>query len=134
MYMLDTNICIHVLKARDERLRRKFKAVGALCISSVTYGELCFGIENGIAEMRRERYRQLALFTRRLHIDSWDEDAALHYGQISATLKRAGHPIGNNDLMIAAHARSLEAILVTHNVREFSRVRDLGLEDWLSEQ
>ena len=133
MYMLDTNICIHVLKVREDKLRRKFQAIADLCISSITYGELCFGIENGVASLRKERYRQLDLFTRKLRVDCWDEDAATHYGQIRATLKREGQIIGNNDLLIAAHARSLRAVLVTNNTREFSRVADLRLEDWLAE-
>ncbi len=130
MYMLDTNTCIHVLKNRDELLRRKFRATPELCISSVTYGELCFGIENGNHAMRSERISQLELFTRRLLIDAWDEVAARHYGMIRAHLKRQGQIIGNNDLLIAAHALSIDAVLVTNNVREFSRVSGLAIEDW----
>ncbi len=131
MYMLDTNICIFVLKHRSEKLRRKFKAIKSLCISSITYGELCFGIENGDPNRRESRYRQLESFTQRLLIDPFDEEAARQYGMIRATLKRDGSIIGNNDLFIAAHARSIEAVLVTNNTKEFSRVLDLTIEDWL---
>ena len=131
MYMLDTNICIFVLKHRSEKLRRKFKAIKSLCISSITYGELCFGIENGDPNRRESRYRQLESFTQRLLIDPFDEEAARQYGMIRATLKRDGSIIGNNDLFIAAHARSIEAVLVTNNTKEFSRVPDLTIEDWL---
>ncbi len=131
MYMLDTNTCIFVLKNRDDRLRRKFKAIKNLRMSSVTYGELCYGIENGVANLRQERFEQLDLFTQRVLIESWDEEAARHYGSIRACLKREGQMIGNNDLLIAAHARSLDAVIVSNNTREFSRVPDLTVEDWL---
>ena len=132
MYMLDTNTCIFVLKNRSNNLRHKFKAIKNLCLSSIVYGELCFGIENGKSSLREERYNQLDLFTQKLLIDSWDEEAARHYGLIRASLKRQGLPIGNNDLLIAAHARSINAVLVTNNIKEFSRVPDLTIEDWVS--
>ena len=130
MYMVDTNICIFALKNRPDKLRRKLKAIRNLCMSSVTYGELCFGIENGLAHLRDDRWRQLAEFTQRILIDPWDHDAARHYGAIRAALQKQGSLIGDHDLLIAAHARSLECVLVTNNEREFSRVTDLTLEDW----
>ena len=133
MYMLDTNICIHVLRRRSDKLRRKFKAIKGLSISSVTYAELCFGIAKGDHALRAERLYQLGLFVSRLQLLTWDRAAAEHYGEIRALLERQGTPIGNNDLLIAAHARSLGAVLVTNNTREFSRVADLTLEDWLAE-
>ena len=131
MYMLDTNTCIFVLKNRTDKLKHKFKAIKSLCISSVTYGELYFGIENGEASLREERFSQLDIFTQRLLIDPWDEEAARHYGFLGALLKREGKPIGNNDLLIGSHARSLNAVLVTNNTKEFSRIPDLTLEDWI---
>ncbi len=130
MYMLDTNTCIYVLKNHSKKLRHKFNAIKNICISSVTFGELCFGIENGESTIRESRWEQLDLFTQRLLIDSWDEDAARHYGFIRAQLKQQGTPIGNNDLLIASHARSMNAVLVTNNVHEFNRVPDLSLENW----
>ncbi len=133
MYMLDTNICIYVLKNHSDELRHKFKAIKNICISSVTYGELCFGIENGDSSMMPTRKKQLDLFTQRLLIDPWDEDAARHYGFIRALLKKQGTLIGNNDLLIASHARSINAVLVTNNVREFNRVPDLSIENWVSD-
>jgi len=132
MYMLDTNICIYVLKNHSDKLRYKFKAIKDICISSVTYGELCFGIENGSNKMKQERWQQLDIFTQRLLIDPWDENAGRHYGSIRAKLKKDGTPIGNNDILIAAHARSIKAVLVTNNVREFNRVPDLVIENWIS--
>jgi len=133
MCMLDTNICIYVLKNHSEKLRHKFKAIKNICISSITYGELCFGIENGSSSMREARWKQLDIFTQRLLIDPWNEDAARHYGSIRAILKKQGTLIGNNDLLISAHALSMNAVLVTNNVREFSRVPDLTIENWVSE-
>ena len=133
MYMLDTNICIYVLKKHSNKLRHKFKAIKDICISSVTYGELCFGIENGNNNLKEERWRQLEIFTQRLLIDPWDENAARHYGSIRAQLKKEGTPIGSNDLLIAPHARSINAVLVTNNVREFNRVPNLTVENWVSE-
>ncbi len=132
MYMLDTNICIYVLKNHSDKLRHKFKAIKTICISSITYGELCFGIENGDSSRKEARWNQLALFTQRLSIEAWNEDAARHYGTIKALLKKQGTPIGNNDLLIASHARSLNFVLVTNNIREINRVPDLSLENWLS--
>jgi len=133
MYMLDTNICIYVLKKHSDKLRHKFKVTKNICISSVTYGELCFGIENGDNSMREARWKELDLFTQRLLIEPWDEDAAKHYGFIRALLKKQGTPIGNNDLLIAAHARSLNNVIVTNNVREFERVPNLTVENWVTE-
>ena len=133
MYMLDTNICIYVLKHHSDKLRHKFKAIKNICISSVTYGELCFGIENGDSARAEARWQQLDLFTQILIIDPWDGDAARHYGFIRALLKKQATPIRNNDLLIASHARSMNAVLVTNNIREFNRVPDLSLENWISE-
>ncbi len=133
MYMLDTNICIYVLKNHSDELRHKFKAIKDICISSITYGELCFGIENGNSNLKEERWRQLDIFTQRLLIDPLDENAGKHYGSIRAQLKKDGTPIGNNDLLIAAHARSINAVLVTNNVREFNRVPNLVVENWIAD-
>ncbi len=133
MYMLDTNICIYVLKNHSDKLRHKFKATKDICISSITYGELCFGIENGSDNLKKERWRQLEIFTQRLLTDSLDENTGKHYGSIRAQLKKEGTIIGNNDLLIAAHARSIGAVLVTNNVREFNRVPKLEVENWISD-
>jgi len=132
MYMLDTNTCIYVLKNHSPHLKRKFNAMKALCISSITFAELCYGIENSAVEHRQARHKQLKLFVRNLLVDPWDEKAAYHYGSIRADLKRQGNIIGNNDLLIAAHARSLNAVLVTNNEHEFRRVAELKIENWLN--
>ena len=131
--MLDTNICIYVLKNRSDKLRNKFKSTSKLCISTVTYAELCFGIENGESALREKRWEQLEIFTQRLLIELWETEAAKHYGAIRAVLKKRGLPIGNNDLLIASHARSVNAVLVTNNVSEFSRVPALVIENWVDD-
>ncbi len=131
MFMLDTNICIYVLQNRSKRLRHKFKVEKDLCISSVSYAELCFGIENSAPPLRSKRWEQLDLFTRLLNIEALDWKVARHYGYLRACLKEQGKPIGNNDLFIASHAQSMGAVLVTNNVREFSRVPDLVVENWM---
>ena len=131
MYMLDTNICIYVLKNRSDQLRHKFKVIKDLCISVVTYAELCFGIEHGRAELKTRRWQQLETFTGLLSIESLDAAVGRHYGRLRAHLQVRGKLIGNNDLFIAAHAQRLGAVLVTNNVREFARVPDLSVENWL---
>jgi len=131
MYMLDTNICIYVLRNRTSKLKHKFKVTKSICISSVTYAELCFGIENGESSLRKQRWKELNLFTQKLIIEPLGEGAAKDYGLIRATLKKQGNLIGNNDILIAAHARSLNMILVTNNTDEFKRVTNLDIENWV---
>ncbi len=131
MYMLDTNMCIYVLKNRSDRLRHKFKVMKGLCISAVSYAELCFGIEYGVPSQKSVRWQQLESFTRLLLIEPLDEAVGRTYGRLRAELQSSGKIIGNNDLFIAAHAQSLGAVLVTNNEREFARVPDLSVENWL---
>lgn len=131
MYMLDTNICIYVLNNHSDSLRQRFKVTKDLCISAITYAELCFGIENGISSRRKARWDQLDLFTRLLLILPLDVGAGHHYGRIRAQLKKLGQPVGNNDLFIAAHALSVGAVLVTNNEREFRRVPELHIQNWV---
>ena len=131
MYMLDTNICIYVLKNHSTKLKHRFRVSKDLCISAVTYAELCFGIDNGDASLRRQRWRQLDSFTRLLLTLPLDDDAGRHYGRIRAHLRREGAMISNNDLFIAAHALCAGAILVSNNEREFKRVPDLVVENWV---
>jgi tRNA(fMet)-specific endonuclease VapC len=131
MYMLDTNICIYVLQNRSKRLRQKFRAERELCISVITYAELCYGVENSSPLLRAGRWDQLNMFTRLLNILALDEKVGTYYGQLRTLLKQQGQPNGNNDLFIASHARSLDAVLVTNNLREFKRVPDLKVENWV---
>ena len=131
MYMLDTDTSIYVLKNRTNKLKHKFKVTKNIYISSITYAELCFGIENGDVSLKKDRWEELNLFTRQLIIEPWGEDASRDYGLIRADLQKQGNIIGNNDLFIAAHARSLDMTLVTNNTNEFKRVTNLHLENWI---
>ncbi|HYI73536.1 MAG TPA: type II toxin-antitoxin system VapC family toxin [Skermanella sp.] len=131
-FMLDTNICIRVLRDRPPSARPRFNAESdGLCISTVTLGELLHGAAKSAqpAEKRREVDR----LTSRLAVLPFDEDAAAHFGDIRADLERRGMVIGPYDLMIAGHARSRGLIVVTGNLGEFNRVDGLRCEDWLAE-
>ena len=131
MYMLDTNICIYILKRRPTELLEKFDKVrrDQICLSIVTYAELKYGIERSLSKkMNQEIVEE---FASRLIILLWDEEAANHYAKISYYLEKQGTPIGNMDLMIASHARSLGYTLVTNNQKEFDRVPGLKVENWI---
>lgn len=132
MVMLDTNICIYILKERPAYLLEKFIAAESLHISSIVYAELWSGIEKSGAKSRPARQGQLQYFLSLLKIKVWDEAAALAYAKHHTVLQKRGCMIGNMDLLIAAHAVSLNATLVTNNEREFSRVTGLSLENWVN--
>ncbi|ATZ66184.1 tRNA(fMet)-specific endonuclease VapC [Acinetobacter haemolyticus] len=131
-YMLDTNIVIYTMKQRPLGVKERFNAVSTqLCVSSITVAELIFGAEN--SQMPEKNLKVVEDFLSRLQILDYGVDAAIQYGNIKAQLKRKGQPIGENDLHIAAHARSRGLILVTNNTREFERVPALQIENWLKE-
>lgn len=129
-YMLDTNICIYVMKNHPETVVRRFKehAIGDICISTVTYHELMYGVEKSNNPQRNRT--ALAMFLSPIEILEYDELAAEDSGRIRAELKKRGTPIGPLDTMIAGHARSKGYTLVTNNTREFERVEGLELENW----
>jgi tRNA(fMet)-specific endonuclease VapC len=130
--MLDTNICIAIIKQKPKDILRKFNAyqVGQVCISSVTLAELRYGV----AKSQYQQKNQAALdeFILPLEVADFDEAAADYYGRLRASLERQGTPIGALDTMIAGHALSLNVMLVTNNTREFSRVAGLQLLDWVA--
>jgi tRNA(fMet)-specific endonuclease VapC len=129
-YMLDTNICIYVIKRRPIEVLETFnKFAGTLCISAITYAELCHGVEK--SALPEHNRRQVEDFVSRLEILPYGDKAAAHYGDIRANLEQQGKPIGVNDLHIAAHARSEGLLVVTNNLKEFERVAGLRLENWL---
>jgi tRNA(fMet)-specific endonuclease VapC len=131
MYMLDTNICIYVIKKRPLGLLEKFNGVpkNSLCISVVTYAELLYGVERSSSKkMNREIVQD---FISRLIVLSWDMDAASLYGKLRTNLEKNGTLIGNMDLMIAAHALSQKCTLLSNNLREFKRVQGLKHENWV---
>jgi tRNA(fMet)-specific endonuclease VapC len=129
--MLDTNLCIRVLRDRPAELRERFNAEAAsLCISTVTMAELLYGAEKSARPT--ENRQQVEAFSGRLEVLPFDVDAATHYGDIRAELERQAMVIGPYDLMIAGHARSRGLVVVTGNLGEFCRVRGLRSEDWVT--
>ncbi|HMN86657.1 MAG TPA: tRNA(fMet)-specific endonuclease VapC [Bauldia sp.] len=129
-YMLDTNICIHVMKTYPPAVREKFNQVAdQLCISSITLGELHYGAEK--SARRAENLTAIAHFVARLEVLSFGEKAAAHYGQVRAELERRGTPCGPHDMQIGGHARSEGLIVVTNNMREFVRMPGIRVETWL---
>ncbi|WP_096702408.1 tRNA(fMet)-specific endonuclease VapC [Magnetospirillum sp. 15-1] len=130
-YMLDTNLCIRVLRDRPAGLRERFNAEAAnLCISTVTLAELLVGAEKSSRPI--EIRQQVEAFAARLDVLSFDSHAAAHYADIRADLERKGQTIGPYDLMIAGHARSRGLMVITGNLDEFNRVAGLRAEDWLA--
>ncbi len=129
--MLDTNICIAIIKQKPKDILQKLSAyqVGDICISSVTLAELRYGV----AKSQYQDKNQAALdeFILPLEVADFDEAAALYYGTLRATLEKQGTTIGSLDTMIGAHALSLNVILVTNNTREFNRITGLKLVDWI---
>jgi tRNA(fMet)-specific endonuclease VapC len=129
-YLLDINICIYLIKQRPQKVLRHFAShsVGDIGISSITLAELRYGV----SKSRHAEKNRLALdeFILPLEIADFDEKAAEEYGIIRADLERAGRPIGSMDMLIAAHALALGAILVTNKKNEFKQVRNLKVVDW----
>ena len=129
-YLLDTNICIYVIKHKPEKVFQKLQTIHPedVCISSVTYAELVHGVEKSAA-VEKNRLA-LSILLANMEILDFDVDAADCYGKIRAGLEKNGTPIGPLDMMIAGHAQSLGYTVVTNNVKEFSRVSALKMENW----
>jgi len=132
MYMLDTDICIYIIKRKPKSVLKYFQRLqpGELSMSAISFAELMNGakksrqVEHNIA-----RLNELAEL---LVIKPFDQKAATAYGDVRSTLEKKGKIIGSNDLLIAAHALSLDWILVTNNEKEFSRVDGLKIENWIN--
>jgi tRNA(fMet)-specific endonuclease VapC len=129
-YMLDTNICIYLIKQKPEKLLRHFKthSVGDIGISSITVAELRFGVEK--SEQVEKNRQALDEFILPLEIADFDEKAAESYGKVRTLLERTGKPIGSMDMLIGAHALSLGVTLVTNNTSEFKQIKNLKIADW----
>ena len=129
-YMLDTNICIYLIKQKPEKVLRHFKAhsVGEIGISSITLAELRYGVER--SQQVQKNRQALEEFTLPLEIAAFDEAAAEVYGSVRAGLEQAGTPVGSMDMLIGAHALSLGVTLVTNNLREFKKIKNLKVVDW----
>lgn len=130
-YMLDTNICSYVLKNHPASVKQKFEEIGSgnICISAIVLAELYYGAarhpKGGVIR------REIDDFASRMAVIPWDEIAADHYGAIRTTLEKAGAPVGAMDMLIAAHARSCGAVLVTNNLREFILIQGLTTVNWI---
>ena len=129
-HMLDTDTCSYILKRSHPLVLKRLQSmpVDDVCMSVVTKAELLYGVE--ISSRRAQDAAALAAFLPYLEALAFDEAAAGHYAEIRADLRRRGAMIGANDLFIAAHARALGLTLVTNNVAEFERVRDLRIDNW----
>ncbi len=129
-YLLDTNICIYIIKKKPAEVFEKFKnlTIGDVGISSITLAELQYGIEKSSnSEKNREA---LEKFLTPIEIIDYGYEATVEYGKIRAELEKKGITIGPLDMLIASHAKSLDVIPVTNNVREFERIAGLRIENW----
>jgi tRNA(fMet)-specific endonuclease VapC len=131
-YLLDTNICIYIIKKRPAPVFDKFKTLkpGSLAISSVTLAERLYGVMKSAYPEKNKL--ALEKFITPLEILEFDGSACLAYGRIRAHLEKQGTPIGPLDTLIAAHALSRNLTLVTNNLKEFMRVPSLRTENWVS--
>lgn len=129
-YLLDTDICIYVIRKKPIKIFDRFKAltIGQLAISSITYAELQFGVQN--SSDPEANSLKLHKFLGPVDVLDFTSDAGVAYGSIRSSLKKSGQLIGGNDLLIAAHSISSGYVLVTNNVREYKRVPDLEYENW----
>ena len=130
-YMLDTNICIYAMKNKPEQVLQRLKNElnSGVCISSITLAELEYGMKHSSNPIKNEQ--ALLRFLVPLSVLPFGTTAASEYGEILTYLQSIGTPIGSLDMLIAAHARSEGMTLVTNNVREFERVPDLEVENWV---
>ena len=129
--MLDTNICIYIIKQKPPEVLARFNRydVGDIALSAVTVAELQYGVHKSQQSTRNQQ--ALDQFLLPLIIVPFDQAAAVTYGDVRTSLERQGKPIGPLDTLIAAHALSLDLVLATNNVGEFGRVAGLRVENWV---
>jgi tRNA(fMet)-specific endonuclease VapC len=130
IYLLDTNICIYLIKKKPESVLKKLmqKRISAVGVSSITLSELEYGVEKSSQGERNKL--AIAEFMAPLTVFPYDDRVASTYGQIRVFLEKKGITIGPLDMLIGAHALSLQAVLVTNNDREFKRIPHLKVENW----
>ena len=130
-YMLDTDICIYIIKKKPKAVLQRFKAleVGSVVMSVITRGELEYGALG--SHRSNEALKTLTNLARLIPAQAISNRVVTDYADIRHALRTKGLMIGGNDLWIAAHARSEDLTLVTNNVREFSRVPELKIENWV---
>jgi tRNA(fMet)-specific endonuclease VapC len=129
-FMLDTDTCSYIVKRSSTILLKRLQSIAVrdVCISVIKKAELLYGVE--ISPRRRQDEAAVQLFLRHVEVMDFPDESATDYAKIRADLKNRGEMIGANDLLLAAHARCLDLILVTNNTREFRRVRGLSIENW----
>lgn len=129
MILLDTNICIYIINTKPPEVLARFHQyrLGHIGLSSVVAAELAFGVAKSASVRNRQA---LEMFLAPLEVLPFGMAAMWAYGDLRADLERRGEPIGSLDTLIAAHALSVNAVLVTNNTREFAKVRGLQLENW----
>jgi tRNA(fMet)-specific endonuclease VapC len=129
-FMLDTNICIYLIKQKPVKVLKHFKSysVGDIGISSISLAELRYGVSK--SQYVEKNQQALNEFILPLEVADFNETAAEEYGIIRAELEKKGKPVGSMDMLIGAHALSLGATLVTNNVREFREIKNLKVVDW----
>ena len=129
--MLDTNICIYIIKNKPRSVKEQFREfkIGELCISTITVSELMYGAYK--SEHTDKNLKAIESFLMPFEIVDYDYIASTEYGKIRADLEKKGQVIGNMDMQIACHALALDLVLVTNNTREFERVEGLSLDNWV---
>ena len=128
-FMLDTDIVSYFMRDEGGVAERLLRLPATdLCVSAITVAELAFGASRRAAS---KIHRKIGIFTRMIMVMPFDEACAIEFGRVAAESMKRGVPIGQMDAMIAAHALTLDVTLVTNNVRHFSRVRGLRVENWL---
>lgn len=132
-YLLDTNICIYITKQKPLSVIHQFKKldIGMVSMSIITYGELYYGAQK--SQHSQKALSILTELTRLIPVLPLLKESGEHYGKVRSHLEKLGKPIGNNDLWIAAHALALNLPLVTNNVKEFKRIPDLQIENWVDD-
>ena len=130
IYMLDTDICIYIVKRKPLHVFKRLELIqpGQLSMSAITFAELMNGAKK--SQRVEANVSRLNALGEILEICSFDQQAALAYGDVRSSLEKRGEVIGPHDLLIAAHALSLDRILITNNDREFKRVEGLKVENW----
>ena len=132
LFMLDTDTCIFLMRGESQTLATKVQSVlvQQQVMSAVTFAELAYGVQASAAAKRKQNQAVLDSLALHLAVLDWPQDAAKHYAEIRADLKKRGAQLGAADLMIAAHARVMGAVIVTNNVKDFGRVKGLQVENW----
>ena len=132
LFMLDTDTCIYLMRGEFPALAARVQLVPLQqqVMSVVTFAELSYGVQASAAAKRKQNQSVLDSLVLHLAVLDWPQDATKHYAEIRVDLKKRGAQIGAADLMIAAHARSMDAIVVTNNVKDFERVKGLEVENW----